>query len=98
VTIGVCRQLQSRQCVCATLARGWGCTGESAFIPLKFALGEAFQFDWSEESLLIGGLHCKLCASRAFLLIAYPTQSHEMVIDAHAQAIRVFGGILKRGI
>ena len=24
-------------------------TGKSAYIPLKFALGEAFQFDWSEE-------------------------------------------------
>ena len=25
-------------------------------MPLTFALGEAFQFDWSEEGLLIGGL------------------------------------------
>ena len=44
-----------------------------AFVPLKFALGEAFQFDWSEEGLVIGGIyrriqvsHLKLCASRAF--------------------------------
>jgi len=44
-----------------------------AFVPLKFELGEAFQFDWSEEGLVIGGLcrriqvsHLKLCASRAF--------------------------------
>lgn len=44
-----------------------------AFVPLMFAHGEAFQFDWSEEGLLIGGLfrriqvsHMKLCASRAF--------------------------------
>lgn len=27
-----------------------------AFVPLTFALGEAFQFDWSEGGLLIGGL------------------------------------------
>jgi hypothetical protein len=27
-----------------------------AFVPLTFALGEAFQFDWSEEGLLIGGI------------------------------------------
>lgn len=29
-------------------------TGKSAFVPLKFQLGEAFQFDWSEELLVIG--------------------------------------------
>jgi hypothetical protein len=27
-----------------------------AFVPLSFTLGEAFEFDWSEEGLLIGGL------------------------------------------
>ncbi len=51
---------------------------------------KAFQFDWSEEGLLVGGLfykaqvsHMKLCASRAFWLVAYPTQTHEMLFDAH---------------
>ena len=46
-----------------------------AFVPLTFELGEAFQFDWSEEGLVIGGIyrrmqvsHLKLCASRAFWL------------------------------
>lgn len=78
---------------------------KSAFVPLKFELGEAFQFDWSEETLLIGGYvrklqvaHIKLCASRTFLLVAYPTQSHEMLFDAHTRAFRVFGGIPRRGI
>jgi transposase len=77
----------------------------AAFVPLKFAFGEAFQFDWSEESLVIGGFHrkllvahTKLCASRAFLLAAYPTQSHEMLFDAHTRAFRAFGGIPRRGI
>jgi len=77
----------------------------TAFVPLKFTLGEAFQFDWSEESLVIGGVHrkvlvahMKLCASRAFVLAAYPTQSHEMLFDAHARGFRVFGGVPKRGI
>jgi transposase len=44
-----------------------------AFVPLRFELGEAFQFDWSEEGMVIGGIyrrmqvsHMKLCASRAF--------------------------------
>jgi hypothetical protein len=27
-----------------------------AFVPLTFELGEAFQFDWSEEGLVIGAL------------------------------------------
>ena len=55
--------------------------GKSAFVPLRFEFGDAFQFDWSEEWLVMGGIHrkilaayTKLCASRAFLLAAYPTQ------------------------
>ena len=35
--------------------RGGAVSYASAFVPLKFKLGEAFQFDWSEESLVIGG-------------------------------------------
>ena len=27
----------------------------AAFVPLRFALGEAFQFDWSDEYALVGG-------------------------------------------
>ncbi len=57
-----------------------------AFAPLKFQPGEVFQFDWSTEYAFVGGLrrrldvaHTKLCASRAFWLTAYPTQSHEML-------------------
>lgn len=80
-------------------------SGKSAFVPLKFQLGEAFQFDWSEELLVIGGIHrklqvahTKLCASRAFWLVAYPTQSHEMLFDAHTRAFTALGGIARRGI
>ena len=84
---------------------GGGRVAKAAFIPLKFEFGEAFQFDWSEESLMIGGFHrkllvahTKLCASRAFHLSAYPTQSHEMLFDAHARAFTAFEGIPRRGI
>ncbi|MBV8047194.1 MAG: IS21 family transposase, partial [Paludibacterium sp.] len=66
---------------------------------------EAYQFDWSEEKLFIGGIwrkvqvaHLKLCFSRAFIVQAYPAQSHEMLFDAHTQAFRVLGGIARRGI
>ncbi len=76
-----------------------------AYVPLRFELGEAFQFDWSEERLLIGGVwrkilaaHLKLCASRAFVLQAYPTQSHEMLFDAHTRSFIALGGIPRRGI
>jgi transposase len=79
--------------------------GGRAFVPLKFQLGEAFQFDWSTEYAFVGGLrrrldvaHTKLCASRAFWLTAYPTQSHEMLFDAHTRAFAAFGGIPVRGI
>lgn len=95
--------------VCA-FARAWrdgqGLAGaKAAFIPLKFAHGEAFQFDWSTEYTFIGGLrrrvelaHTKLCASRAFWLVAYPGQGHEMLFDAHARAFTAFGGVPQRGI
>jgi transposase len=76
-----------------------------AFVPLAFELGEAFQFDWSEEGLVVGGIyyrmqvsHLKLCASRAFWLVAYPSQGHEMLFDAHTRSFAALGGIARRGI
>lgn len=77
----------------------------NTYIPLSFAPGEAFQFDWSEDYVVIKGVntklqvaHFKLCRSRAFYLRAYLLQTHEMLFDAHAHAFRVFGGIPERGI
>jgi len=80
-------------------------TARSAYVPLSFAWGEAFQFDWSEEGLVIGGVwrkvqlaHLKLCASRAFWLAAYPSQGHEMLFDAHTRCLTGVGGVASRGI
>jgi len=80
-------------------------TGRGTFVPLAFRPGEAFQFDWSEDFAVIGGermklqvAHIKLSHSRAFLLRAYPLQTHEMLFDAHWHAFRVFGGVPERGI
>ena len=81
-------------------------TARSGCVPLRFDWGEAFQFDWSEESLLIGGIwrskiklaHMKLCASRAFWLVAYPSQGHEMLFDAHLRCLTGLGGVARRGI
>ena len=88
--------------------RGWraGAGKEvQAFMPLTFELGEAFQFDWSEEGVVVGGIyykaqvaHLKLCASRAFWLVAYPGQGHEMLFDAHTRSFAALGGVPRRGI
>ncbi len=42
--------------------------------------------------------HLKLCASRAFWLVAYPTQGHEMLFDAHTRSFAALGGVPRRGI
>jgi hypothetical protein len=79
--------------------------GRGAFVPLTFQLGEAFQFDWSEDWAILGGertklqvAHVKLSYSRAFILRAYLLQTHEMLFDAHNHAFRVLGGVPRRGI
>ena len=36
--------------------RNQGSQSKSVYVPLRFTLGEAFQFDWSEEWLVIGGI------------------------------------------
>ena len=80
-------------------------SGRGTFVPLVFAPGEAFQFDWSEDWAVLGGeraklqvAHTKLSHSRAFVLRAYPLQTHEMLFDALTQAFRVLGGVPRRGI
>ena len=97
----------------AAFARAWRddrhraeqTSGRGTFVPLVFQPGEAFQFDWSEDWANIGGervklqvAHVKLSHSRAFLVRAYPLQTHEMLFDAHWHAFRVFGGVPGRGI
>ncbi len=65
--------------------------------------GEAFQFDWSEDWAILAGertklqvAHFKLSHSRAFIVRAYPLQTHEMLFDAHNHAFRVLGGVPRR--
>ncbi|CAM8621402.1 COG4584 Transposase and inactivated derivatives [Paracoccaceae bacterium] len=97
----------------AAFARSWRAdrqreqqtTGRGTVVPLHFNPGDAFQFDWSEDFAVLGGertklqmAHIKLSHSRAFLLRAYPLQTHEMLFDAHWHAFRVFGGVPARGI
>ena len=97
----------------AAFARAWKAdrlreqqsSGRGTFVPLVFQPGEAFQFDWSEDWAMLGGertklqvAHVKLSHSRAFIVRAYPLQTHEMLFDAHYHAFRVLGGVPRRGI
>ena len=77
----------------------------AVFIPQSFAPGEAYQFDWSYETVDLGGrptpvkvAHLRLCHSRVFLVVAYLREAQEMVFDAHWRAFRLWGGSCQRGI
>lgn len=75
------------------------------FIPLSFAPGEAYQFDFSTEEVELGNevirvkvAHFTLCHSRMALAVAYPNERLEMVLDAHNRAFAFWGGCPERGI
>ncbi len=78
---------------------------DQIYIPLTFSPGEAYQFDWSHESVILSGMaqrvkvaHFRLSHSRLFFVVAYPREQQEMVFDAHNRAFEFFGGVCKRGI
>jgi transposase len=90
-------------------AKSWsqerGATTAQAYVPLSFAPGEAYQFDWSHEIVLINGVtvtvkvaHVRLCHSRMLFARAYPRETQEMVFDAHDRAFAFFKGACTRGI
>ncbi|HVP98969.1 MAG TPA: IS21 family transposase [Roseiarcus sp.] len=90
-------------------ARRWGEQHASAtteaYIPLTFAPGEAYQFDWSHEIVVMDGVtttvkvaHMRLCMSRMMFVRAYPRETQEMVFDAHERAFAFFRGACQRGI
>jgi transposase len=85
--------------------KGRGTAMAEAYVPLSFAPGEAYQFDWSHEIVLINGVtvtvkvaHVRLCHSRMLFVRAYPRESQEMVFDAHDRAFAFFKGACTRGI
>ena len=78
---------------------------EQAFVPLLFQKGEAFQFDWSEENVELGGVPTKvyvaqfrLCYSRMRFCLAFTRMTHEMLFAAHIAAHNFFGGLCGIGI
>src|ERR1700757_2559183 len=90
-------------------ARRWctrhGQATATAYVPLSFVPGEAYQFDWSHEIVILNGVtvtvkvaHVRLCHSRMMFVRAYPRESQEMVFDAHNRAFAFFGGASTRGI
>src|ERR1700678_1862365 len=90
-------------------ARRWakqhGQATAAAYVPLSFAPGEAYQFDWSHEVVLLSGVtvivkaaHVRLCHSRMLFVRAYPRETQEMVFDAHDRAFALFKGACQRGI
>jgi len=77
----------------------------AACVPLSFAIGEAYQFDWSTDKLLINNeiitvkvAHFILCYSGKKFIYIYPNEKQEMVFDAHVRAFEYFGGTPIRGI
>ena len=95
----------------AAFARDWKAARQQeqktcggVFVPLAFLPGEAFQFDWSEDWAIIAGertklqvAHVKLSYSRAFILRAYPQQTHEMpTTTPSAYGGACCGGVLPR--
>jgi len=90
-------------------ARRWsaahGHSSATAYVPLSFAPGEAYQFDWSHEVVVLGGVtvmvkaaHVRLCHSRMPFVRVYPRETQEMVFDAHDRAFAFFKGACQRGI
>ncbi|MCX7287233.1 MAG: IS21 family transposase [Rhodobacterales bacterium] len=90
-------------------ARSWsktrGAVTAEAYVPLSYDPGEAYQFDWSHEIVVIAGVtitvkvaHVRLCHSRMMFVRAYMRESQEMVFDAHDRAFAFFKGACTRGI
>ena len=76
-----------------------------AFIPLRFKAGDALQFDWSEEHVVLGGVeqkikvaHFRLSHSRKAFIAAYPCESQEMVLSAFVRALSFYDGVPRRVI
>ncbi|CAN2535955.1 hypothetical+protein [Methylocapsa aurea] len=82
-----------------------GAATAAAYVPLSFEPGEAYQFDWSHEIVVLDGVtttvkvaHMRLCHSRMPFVRAYPRETQEMVFDAHDRAFTFFRGACTRGI
>ena len=74
-----------------------------AYVPLCFDMGDAMQFDWSQEVVMLGGVemtlrvaHFRLAHSRQRFIRAYLRESQEMLLDAFNHALTFYQGVPKR--
>lgn len=74
-----------------------------AYVPLFFDMGDAMQFDWSQEVVMLGGVemtlrvaHFRLAHSRQRFIRAYLRESQEMLLDAFNHALTFYQGVPKR--
>ena len=79
-------------------AAGWSkaetVASAEAYVPLSFDPGEAYQFDWSHEVVLLDGVtttvkiaHVRLCHSRMLFVRTYPREvSHVVAIGSRPMA------------
>ena len=72
---------------------------------MSFEPGEAYQFDWSHETITFQGLpltvkaaHMKLSHSRMPFVRVYFRETQELVFDAHDKAFQFYRGVCRRGI
>jgi len=76
---------------------------KDGFIPMSFDSGDALQFDWSQEVVVLNRIeqkikvgHFKLSHSRKPFIVAYPRETQEMLLDAYIQAFEYYQGVPKR--
>jgi hypothetical protein len=69
-------------------AKQYGQATAAAYVPLSFAPGEAYQFDWSHEIVLLSGVtvivkvaHVRLCYSRMLFVRSYPRETQESLLQ-----------------
>ena len=99
------RAVQLKPCGAGRPRVAAGRSGDHANSGPSFAPGEAYQFDWSHEIVVMNGVtvtvkvaHVRLCHSRMMSVRAYPRETQEMVFDAHERAFALFRGACTRGI
>jgi transposase len=80
-------------------------SSSQAFIPLSFEPGDAMQFDFSHEVVVLDGIeqtvkvaHFRLCNSRKSFVIACHRETVEVILDAFVHALEYYQGIPKRVI
>src|SRR5271154_6571006 len=76
-----------------------------SYVPMSFAPGEAYQFDWSYETIPLQNLpltvkaaHMKLSHSRMPFVRVYFRETQELVFDAHDKAFQFYGGGCRPGV